>query len=350
MTPESPQRDAAGPGPAVLMADVARRAGVSTATVSRALRDMPGVSAPTRARIKALADELSYVVSPEASGLASGTTGRIAVVVPKIDLWFFATMLAGIEGVLRDADMDVLIYHVDGAEERRWFFERLPARRKADAVIVIALPVPEQEAERLDLIGVQVVIAGGELRDYPHVRVDDVDVGRRAAGHLVGLGHRDIAMIRTQDREGSVWAADRARSQGYCEALGEAGIPRRPELMVTVDWGIHGGALAMERLLSLERPPTAVFAYSDEVAMGALLTLRRAGVSVPGEISVIGVDDHPVSELYDLTTVRQPVELQGATAGRLAIDLLRDGEASPDRVTLPTELVVRGTTGPPRAT
>jgi LacI family repressor for deo operon, udp, cdd, tsx, nupC, and nupG len=350
MAPESSPRDAAGPGPAVLMADVARRAGVSTATVSRALRDMPGVSARTRARIKALAEELSYVVSPQASGLASGTTGRIAVVVPKIDLWFFATMLAGIEGVLRDADMDVLIYHVDGAEERRWFFERLPARRKADAVIVIALPVPEQEAERLDLIGVQVVIAGGELRDYPHVRVDDVDVGRRAAGHLVGLGHRDIAMIRTQDREGSVWAADRARSQGYCEALGEAGIPHRPELMVTVDWGIHGGARAMEQLLRLEHPPTAVFAYSDEVAMGALLTLRRAGVSVPGEISVIGVDDHPVSELYDLTTVRQPVELQGATAGRLTIELLREGEASPNRVTLPTELVVRGSTGPPRAT
>jgi DNA-binding LacI/PurR family transcriptional regulator len=310
---------------------------------------MPGVSESTRARIRSIADDLSYVVSPEASGLASGTTGRVAVVVPKINLWFFSTMLAGIEGVLRDAEMDVLIYHVDGAEERRWFFERLPARRKADAVIVIALPVSEEEAERLDLIGVHVVIAGGKLRDYPHVRVDDVDVGRRAVGHLVELGHRDIAMIRTHDREGSVWAADQARSKGYHQALAEAGIPHRPELMVTVDWGIHGGARAMEELLSREHVPTAVFAYSDEVALGALLTLRRAGVPVPAEVSVIGVDDHPMSELYELTTVRQPVELQGVMAGRLALDLLRQGETTQAQVTLPTELVVRGTTAPPAA-
>jgi LacI family repressor for deo operon, udp, cdd, tsx, nupC, and nupG len=335
------------PGSAVHMADVARLAGVSTATVSRALRDMPGVSVSTRVRIKQLAEELSYVISPEASGLSSGTTGRIAVVVPTINRWFFATMLAGIEGVLRDADMDVLIYHVDGAEERRWFFDRLPARRKADAVIVIALPVPEGAAERLDLMGVQVVIAGGELGDYPHVRVDDVAVGRCAVRHLIELGHRDIAMIRTEDAEGSVWAADRARSLGYCEALAAAGIARRPDRMVTVDWGIEGGARAMDRLLSLEEPPTAVFAYSDEVAMGALLTLRRAGISVPGQVSVIGVDDHPMSELNALTTVRQPVEMQGATAARLTIELLNDGRSSQDRVTLPTELVVRGTTGPP---
>jgi DNA-binding LacI/PurR family transcriptional regulator len=208
--------------------------------------------------------------------------------------------------------------------------------------------VPEHEAERLDLIGVHVVIAGGRMREYPHVRVDDVEVGRCATGHLIGLGHREIAMIRTHDGEGSVWAADLARSQGYCESLAEVGIRRRPEWMITVDWGIGGGAEAMDQLLALPDPPTAVFAYSDEVAMGALLSLRRAGVSVPGQMSVIGVDDHPMSELNGLTTVRQPVELQGVMAGRLAIDLLREGTSSQPKLTLPTELVVRATTGPPR--
>ena len=152
------------------MADVARRAGVSTATVSRALRDVPGVSDRTRARIKQIADELSYVISPEASRLSRGGTGRIAVVVPKIDLWFYATMLSSIETVLCDAEMDVLIYQVDGREQRARFFQQLPARRKVDAVVLTALPVLRDEVERLDLMGVQVVVAGGRLRDYPHVR------------------------------------------------------------------------------------------------------------------------------------------------------------------------------------
>jgi LacI family repressor for deo operon, udp, cdd, tsx, nupC, and nupG len=336
--------------PQINMADVAREAGVSTATVSRALRDMPGVSETTRERIKQLADELSYVVSPEASRLSGGATGRVAVVVPSINVWFFATMLAGIEGVLRDADMDVLIYHVEGAEDRRRFFQRLPARRKVDAVIVIALPVPDQEAKRLDLMGVQVVVAGGRLRDYPHVRIDDHEVAHQAVSHLVKLGHQRIAMIRTADPEGSLWAADLSRSRGYRDALRAADLEYDERLMVTVPFGIDGGARAMDRLLSMREPPTGVFAYSDEVAMGALRTLRRAHIPVPEQVSIIGVDDHPMAELNDLTTIHQSVEIQGSIAGQMALDLLH-GRMTPDRqITVPTHLVVRGSTAPPPAT
>lgn len=333
--------------PPVNMADVARAAGVSTATVSRALRGMPGVSPATRDRIRQLADELAYVVSPEASRLAGGATGRVAVVLPTINLWFFSTMLAGIEAVMRDAGMDVLIYHVEGADDRRQFFQRLPARRKADAVIVIALPVPDEEAKRLDLMGVQVVVAGGQLRDYPHVRVDDQEISHQAVNHLVKLGHRRIAMIRTADREGSLWAADLSRSRGYRDALRVHDLPVDDSLMVTVPWGIDGGARAMERLISLREPPTAVFAYSDEVAIGALRTLRRAHIAVPDQMSVVGVDDHPMAELSDLTTVHQPVERQGALAARLALDLVRGAQPAHRQITVPTHVVVRGSTGPP---
>lgn len=332
--------------PTVNMADVARRAGVSTATVSRALRDMPGVSATTRARIKALADEMAYVISPEASALSGGVTGRVAVVVPSINLWFHATMLAGIEGVLRDADMDVLIYHVEGVEDRRRFFDRLPARRKVDAVIVIALPVPEAEARRLDLMGVQVVVAGGTLLDYPHVRINDREVAHQAVNHLVQLGHRRIAMIRTSDPEGMVWAADQSRSVGYREALVASGIEPDDELMITVPWGIDGGARAMDRLLSLREVPTAVFAYSDEVAMGALRTLRRAHIPVPERMSIVGVDDHPMADLNDLTTIHQPVEQQGQIAGQMVLDLLHGRTLDARQRTVSTHLVIRGSTAP----
>jgi DNA-binding LacI/PurR family transcriptional regulator len=331
----------------VNMADVARQAGVSTATVSRALRDMPGVSIATRDRIKRIADELSYVVSPEASGLSSGSTGRVAAVVPAISVWYFATMLAGIEGALRKADLDVLVYHVENSAERQRFFERLPARRKVDAVIVIAMPLPEQEAERLDLMGVQVVVAGGQIRDYPHVRIDDIEVSHQVVQHLTSLGHTRIGMIRTSDPAGSTWSGDLARTHGFRIAMDEAGLEVADELIATVPYAVDGGALAMDRLLSLHEPPTAVFAYSDEVAAGALRSLRRARIAVPDQMSVIGVDNHPIADLLDLTTVHQPVEAQGAAAGQLLVDILEGREPAKQQLVLPTHLVVRSTTAPP---
>lgn len=329
------------------MADVAAAAGVSIATVSRALRNASGVSEPTRRRVQELADELSYVVSPEASRLSGGSTGRVAVVVPAINLWFYSTMLAGIEGVLREADLDVLIYHVDGTADRRRFFERLPARRKADAVVVIALPVTAADIDRLDLMGVTVVVAGGRFGDYPHVRIDDEQAARQAVQHLLDLGHRRIAMIRTSDPEGAVWDSDLARAAGYHAALRAAGTTPDPHLMVTVPWGVDGGARAMDQLLQLPISPSAVFAHSDEVALGALYSLRRSGISVPAEVSVVGVDDHPMAELNDLTTVHQSVATQGAVAARLVLDLLAGRSPAEQHVTVPTYLVVRGTAAPP---
>ena len=330
----------------VNMADVARRAGVSIATVSRALRGAPGVSEPTRERIRQIATELAYVISPEASHLSRGATGRVAVVVQTINLWFYATLLAGVESVLREAEFDVLIYHVGDAADRAAFFERLPARRKADALIVIALPLPDEQA-RLAQLGMPVVVVGGRLGDYPHVRVDDVEVGAQAVSHLIGLGHERIAMMRSADTEGVAWPADRERALGYHTALEEAGLEVRDDYVVSVPYSFEAAATGMERLLSLRKPPTAVFSYSEELAMSALRTLRRAHWAVPGRMSVVGVDDHPHAALHDLTTVRQPVEELGRLAGRLVVDLLRGTSELPREATLPTWLAVRGTTGPP---
>jgi LacI family transcriptional regulator, repressor for deo operon, udp, cdd, tsx, nupC, and nupG len=338
----------AEPVPHVNMADVARAAGVSTSTVSRALRDLPGVSPARRDRIRAIAEDLAYVVSPEASGLARGATGRVAVVVPSLSRWYFSVMLAGIEAALRDADLDVLIYHVGDAEDRRRFFHELPARRKVDAVVVIALPVPPKEVERLDLMGVQVVVAGGRMRDYPHVRIDDHAAALLAVRHLVDLGHERVAMIRTSDAEGQLWPTDVSRTLGYLDAIAQARLPTVEEYLVTTPFGIHNGIDAMNKLLALPVPPTAVFAQSDEIAFGALRALHQAGVEVPGDMSIMGVDDHPLAELHDLTTIRQPVELQGRMAGEIVLHLLGDEPRGDSPECVPVELVVRRSTGPPR--
>jgi DNA-binding LacI/PurR family transcriptional regulator len=335
-------------GVQVNMADVARRAGVSIATVSRALRGLPGVSPRTRSRVLAIVDELDYVVSPAASSLR-GATRRVAVVLPRLDSWYSSTMLATIESTLREADLDVLVYQVSSAERRAQFFRDLPTRRKVDAAVLITLPIRPDEEERLDLMGVEVVVAGSRLRDFPSVDVDDVAIGVEAVEHLIGLGHTRIAMIRTSDTEGARWASDLRRRTGYLEALARHGLPEDPALVVTAPYGIDAGAVGMDELLALDDPPTAVFCYSDDIAVAATTTLRRHGLRVPDDVSLIGVDGHGLGELFDITTIDQHVVDQARAASRMVLDLLAGRAPESVRLTLPTHLVVRGSTGPVRS-
>jgi LacI family transcriptional regulator, repressor for deo operon, udp, cdd, tsx, nupC, and nupG len=328
------------------MADVASLAGVSKATVSRVLNGAPGVSDQTRARIKALVKELSYVISPDAARLSRGSTGRIAVIMPQTTTWFFGAVLSGILSVLRAEGLDALVYQVAGDDDTRQFFADLPVQRQVDAVIVVAFPVSDVERRQLDLIGVPMVIAGGALLDHPHVRIDDVAAARQAVGHLIRAGHERIGMINPAAIPDWPYKPPADRLRGYRAALDDAGIAVDPGLVVELPWSTTMGADGMDRLLSLDRPPTAVFAFCDEVAAGALRSLRRAGIAVPDAMSVIGVDDHPLAELCDLTTVRQPVELQGIRSARLALEMLKGGPVGERHVVVPTHLVVRSTTGP----
>ena len=291
----------------VNMADVARAAGVSLATVSRALRDVPGVSPDTRDRIRRIAGELSYVVSPEASRWPGGRRAGSPIVVPRTDIWFYGSMLSSMERAMREADLDVLVYQVDGEEQRMRFLRDLPARRKVDAVILTALPMRQSEVDRLDLLGAHVVVAGGRVRDYPNVEVDDVEVGRLAVQHLLDLGHTSIAMIRTSDAEGAAWSSDIQRVRAWRETLAAAGHPPPDDLLVTVPYGPRAGADAMAQLLARDVPPTAVFAFSDELAAGAYQGALEAGLRVPEDLSIVGVDGHPIAETLGLTTVEQDV-------------------------------------------
>jgi LacI family transcriptional regulator, repressor for deo operon, udp, cdd, tsx, nupC, and nupG len=328
------------------MADVASLAGVSKATVSRVLSGAPGVSDETRARIKALVKDLSYVVSPDAARLSRGSTGRVAVVMPRTTTWFYGAVLSGVLSELRPEGFDALVYQVADDAESRGFFADLPVQRQVDAVIVVAFPVSDFERRQLNMLGVPVVVAGGALPGHAHVRIDDEAAARQAVTHLVEAEHSRIAMINAAVPPQWPYAPPVDRFRGYRSALEEAGVEFDPRLVVDVSWGTAMGADGMDRLLRARRRPTAVFAFCDEVAMGTLRTLRRAGIAVPQDMSVIGIDDHPMAELWDLTTVRQPVEEQGARSARLALALL-GGSAPADRhQTVPTELIIRKTTGP----
>ncbi len=334
-------------GAEVNMTDVAARARVSIATVSRAMRGLPGVSETTRQRVLDVASELSYVVSPEASSLARRETGRIGVVVRRFDSWFYATMLTSIEETLRQAELDVLVYQVDDERQRTRFFRDLPARRKVDAVILIALPARGDEAQRLGLMGVDVVIAGGQLGDYPRVTVDDHAMAFTAVRHLLDLGHQRIGMIRPHDSMASVWSADMLRLAGYRDALASVGLVAARELVVKEGYDARAGQRGISRLLELRKPPTAVFCYSDELAVGAAVELRRRKLRVPEDVSLIGVDGHPMSELLELTTLDQRVTEQGRLAAWMSLSRLRQEPLEREHVEVPWRLIDRGSTAPP---
>jgi len=324
---------------------------VSIGTVSRALRGLDRVNADTRARVLEAAAVLGYVASPAASSLASGRTMTVGVVVPHVTRWYFASVVQGAEVACRERGYDLLLY---GLGEQVDAARRLTAiatlHKRVDAVLVLNLPLDGPEVDVLRGLSVPVTLVGTHVPGMTSVRIDDVAVARTATEHLLALGHTRIAHMGGLAGETFHFPTPHDRYAGYVSALREAGLQPDPLLDVSGGWSIRGGSAAMDRLLDLPVTlrPTALFASSDEMAMGALSSARRHGVAVPQQLSVVGVDDHEMAEFVDLTTVRQNVQEQGRTAATLLLDELTGHvTVGGTRVrTVPTTLVVRGTTGP----
>lgn len=329
--------------------DVARAVDVSTATVSRALRGLPGVSETTRSRIVAEAERLGYEPSPSAVGLASGRTRTVAVIVPFVTQWYFAQVIQGAEAPLREAGYDLLLYNLGGRPEarQRVFSTSLLAKR-ADAVLLLGLKPSPEELDRLLTLGRPVALVGADAPGLGGVHIDDVAAARLATEHLLSLGHRRIGYIGGSLTTAVDFTAPSARLEGYRSALAAAGIPRDPALEDIGDFTVAGGGAAGRRLLAGPGRPTAIFAASDEMAIGVLRAARDLGIAVPEELSVVGVDDHELAEFFDLTTIAQPVREHGRLAAEQVLAGLtgtRDPrQAAP--VVLSVHLIRRGTTAP----
>ncbi|MFJ5956994.1 LacI family DNA-binding transcriptional regulator [Paenarthrobacter sp. NPDC092416] len=329
---------------------VAELAGVSVSTVSRALRNVPGVSLETRKRVQDIARDIGYVPSLAGSRLATGRTGAIAIVTPNLSKWFFGQVLASAGRVLREAGFDVLLYEVADTRARERFFAGSSLTGRADGVLIFALQPTPEELATLAAQNLPVSVLGSEAPGGSGVRVDDQTAGRAAVRHLLNLGHERIAFIGIRQAADSTLGGvpPASRLRGYRDALAEAGFDRVQEHEVHEENSANGGSAAMARLLCAEVPPTAVFVASDEMAFGVLRTLKAAGIEVPGDMSVIGFDNHELAEILDLTTMDHSVALQGSeTARRLLALITSDAGAEPDLV-LTAQLIVRGSTAPPR--
>lgn len=338
----------------VTIQQVAKLAGVSTATVSRALAGKKTVSAPTKARVEAAAKDLGYVVSSAASSLASGRTRNIGVVMPFLDRWFFTRVLKGTHEALSDAGYDLTLYHLDAAatepegqgnRRRERLFDEFLRRQRVDGFIAVSLELTEAEHGHLDTIGKPAVSLGGPLPGSQSLSIDDTAIAQLATEHLLSLGHRHIAHVGFDPALDLDFHLGTKRREGYKAALLSHGLDPDPLMLRNADFTIEGGYRSTLQLLGDPRvAPTAIFAASDEMAIGAIMAARDLGKRVPDDLSIVGIDGHELGEFFGLTTVTQFPETQGRLAAEAVLAAL-DSEATPmHNVELPFELVVRRST------
>lgn len=331
--------------------DVARAAGVSTATVSRALRGLPNVSPATRERVRTAAVELGYVPSSTAAGLATGRTMAMGIVVPSLTQWFYATVVEGADSVLRAANYDTILFNLGGhghGGDRERVFHRSILRQRTDAVLALCIDFTAEERRQLASLGHPAIIVGGRVRGLRHVDIDERGAARMATDYLLALGHTRIAHLGGARIPGLTKQVPEQRRKGYEQALQAAGLRADDTLHLTGPFTVAAARESMARLLaSGQARPTAVFADSDEMAMGAILAIRDVQLRVPEDISVIGIDDHELAAPFRLTTIAQEPYEQGALAARILLDEIDGTPGRARSVRYPVRLIERGSTAPP---
>jgi len=308
--------------------DIARTAGVSHSTVSRALGDSSLVSAETKARIQRLARDMGYSPDAQARSLVMGRTRTIGVVVTTIADPFIGEIVQAVESTARDHGYTVILVSSNAEPDREIRAVEMLWSKRVDGVIVTSSRIGALYHDYLERLGVPVVLINNRSRQgglYTFaVNVDNRHGGCLATNHLIELGHRRIGYLTGPADHSD----DLDRLAGYRQALAEAGIAFDPALVVPGTGRADAGEQALPVLMALQAPPTAVFCYNDVTAIGLMHAARQVGLSVPDDLAVVGFDDIPFA-LYNyppLTTIAQPKPEMGKSAVEMVLALVSDGD------------------------
>jgi DNA-binding LacI/PurR family transcriptional regulator len=334
----------------VTVRDVARRAGVSPGTVSRAMNNSPLVNAETRERIMQAVRELDYIPNLLAQRLSTGRTLAIAVIVPFFTTPSVTERLNGVVSTLAKSKYDLVIHNIEEPEQRADCFRTIPRQDRVDGVLVISISPTDEEVPLLAEAGVPIVLIDARhsaLSMLHQVTVDDIAGGKAVAEYLIELGHTRIGFTGDPVDNPFNFTSSRDRAFGYRRALEAAGIPYRTEYYEENPHGRREARESAKKILTLPERPTALFASSDVQAVGVLEAARELGLCIPQDLSVVGYDDVEIAEILGLTTMRQMLFESGQRGVELLLETLENPETKPVYEVLPTELVIRDTTGPP---
>lgn len=331
-----------------ILRDVARLAGVHPSIASRVLNGdkSTSVKEETRQRVLEAARSLGYRPNAPARALRMKTTGNIALVIPDVSNPVYAEIIRGAEQRARQSGYFLLLASTEGTDPREREFLHALLEGRVDGLILANALLEPGVIDDLEKGGYPYVLVNRRTHGARrYVVADDKGGAAMAVHYLIGLGHRRIGHLAGPQ------AADTAvsRFEGYREALGQAGIPFDRTLVASGEYTTDAGRRGARQLLSLNDPPTAVFASNLRVAAGAMDVARQLGVRIPDDLSIIGIHDAELAALLTpaLTTVRMPLEAMGREAVDMLIRLVND-ERGPDQVVLTqNELVVRETVGPP---
>src|ERR1700754_2139322 len=307
--------------------DVARRAGVSAATVSRVLNDSPLVVESTRVRVLAAVDELGYRLNATARTLSSGQAQAIGVVVPFFTTHSVIERLRGVVERLRRCGYDLLLADVEAPDARKDAMRDLARRGRVAGLLFVSLPVLDHEVEALARDELPAVLLDVPHPRLPHVVIDNVRGGALAAEHLLARGHRRLAFVGDHPTNAYGFTSSEDRRGGLRGALERAGIAEMLELIV--EHGRDEACAAAHSLLALPEPPTAIFAASDLQALGVLRAAAEAGGRVPEDLAVIGFDDVDLAGIVGVTPARQPLREGGALAADLLLAAIEHGVFDP---------------------
>jgi LacI family transcriptional regulator/LacI family repressor for deo operon, udp, cdd, tsx, nupC, and nupG len=326
----------------VSIKDIAKAAGVSPSTVSRAIHDHPRISQETKTRIRQLARELGYTPSLPARSLVTRHTATIGMVITTASDPFLAGLVQGVEETAERNGYSVFLSSSYRNAERELEVVRSLHERRASGIIITGTQIDDDYLEMSDLFPLPIVLIN--CRTYPYsVYADKLSGARQAIEHLVHLGHRRIAFTGGPPSRQSRLE----RFEGYRQVLGEKSIPLDDSLVFEGEGTLASGVKAAGQMLAMSRPPTAFFCFNDLTAIGMIRALQQAGAKVPSDYSVVGFDNLEMASYYcpPLTTVHQPTHRLGRRAINMLLELIQ-GKPNIRSERLPAELVIRESTGP----
>src|SRR3954447_7681190 len=323
--------------------DVARHAGVSVATVSRVLNDIPVVRTEMRDRVRDAIADLGYRPSSMARSLSLGRSQAIGVVAPFFTTPSVVERLRGVSQRAGHLGYGLMLFDVETPEQRAGAFRDFARPGRLDGLLVISLPLLDAEVEGLERDGMPVVMVDMGHPRVPHVVIDDAHGGELATEHLLARGHRRIGFVGDLDRNPFGFTSSEQRRDGYRRALRRAGVEAAPRLEAR---GRHGREEARDLargLLDRADRPSAIFAASDTQAIGVLEAAHALGLRVPEDVAVIGFDDIEIAEPLGLSTVRQPLRQSGACGADILLGAIAGAPARPAHLDALT-VVARRTT------
>lgn len=331
------------------MADVARAAGVSTATVSRVLRGVDGAGSPeTVERVLRTAAELGYIVNGVAASMRSQRTRTVGLVIADVANPWFGQLAGGVESVLGPAGFSVILANTNNSIEREREAVRILLQQQVDALVVASSSVDGSHLAGAVARGTRVVLVDADLPglDVDSITIDNEAVARIAVEHVLDHGHRDVAIVCS--RLGP--ASDRARLDGFTRTLASRGFPARPEYVGVGSSTFEGGRSATTDLLTLPQRPTAIFATNNMMTVGALVAIAEAGLRVPEDVSIVGIDDmewYPIADPAISAVHESAADMGRMAAERLLLRLRRRRQPRAARIRMAAEFRPRNSVGPP---